>query len=887
MSASRGATAGLASVLTCLIAVSAAAVPGYAAGPAPWAPSGGAVLSEVATGGASASDEFVEIYNAGPAAIDLGGCDLAYVSASGSSAARRVLFAAPLPLAAGRHLLAANAAGAYAATADATYAGGLAGDGGTLLLRSPDGSVIDALSWGTASNAYAEGVAAPAPPDGSSLERRPGSPQGGWLDTNDNSADWLVRSDPNPQSLAAAPEPAPTQQPTLEPSGEPTTEPSGEPTIEPSPTTASEPPASFGSASPDPTASASGDIAAIAEVRLLLPGVRVHVAGTVTIAPGLMGPDLLLAMADSSGGIFVRLPSAAGLRPGQPIEATGTLAAPYGQLEIRDLESLSLGPQGEAPMPVAARLADVGEGLEGSLVSLEGIVESVQGADGRLVFEIGDGERSLRVLADPRTGIFKADVSRGQLVQVTGIVGQYATATGNLDGYKLWLRSRDDLAVLSVDPDVTASDWPDVEPSVRPLPTVAIYADLASGLAVRGRLVDVVATVTAPVGLIDWGGPTIVVDDGTAAVAVVLPDAALRPVVGERVRVAGKVSSLHNARRVLATTVEPLAGGAVPVPQEVARAVGPRDEWRLVRVVGRVQRLTRAGLRWRADLGVAGEAVAVLGEPAAGVSPEGLTPGRLAMISGIVRRSTSDSGTFYVLPRTAADMSLGPPVSVSAAQLGSVSGVETGDRTTAPAEPADRLSAVSDLAGLIGRDTEVAGLVVAVDGGVALLDDGTGRVRLGGDAAADAIDLLEPGDAVEVAGTVGQDEEGLLLLVDPEHILALPGAGSVGGSEGTGAGSSGPDAAASDAGDQATPGATAGDALGDPAGSLVGPAHGGAGPAMPVLALLALLGVLAVLAIVAGLAALVVPEIRLRLCAGVRRARLFVSRLVASRVPRA
>lgn len=890
MSACRGATAGLASLLTILIAAWAAVAPGYAA--TPWPSSRGALLSEVATGGSSASDEFVEIYNAGSAPVELGGCELAYVSASGSSVTLKVAFAAPLPVGPGQHLLVANAAGAYAATADATYAGGLAGDGGTVVLRRGDGGVIDALSWGTAANSYAEGAPAPAPPAGSSLERRPGSPAGNWLDSNDNSADWLVRASPHPQAMAAAPEPTATEipsgDPTIGTSDEPSAELSALPsstalpsptalpssTAQPSPTIA---PGSIGpsgpASSPDPSPS---DLESIGQARLRQPGAHVHVAGSVSMAPGLTGSELLFAIADPSGGIFVRLPSPAGLRVGQPVEAAGTLSTPYGQLEIRDLSLLVLGPQGEAPAPVPARAADVGEGLEGSLVSLEGLVESVQGEDGRLVFEIGDGGRSVRVFADPLTGISKADVSRGQLVRVTGVVGQHATATGNLDGYKLWLRWRDDLDVLSIDPGVT--DYPDVDPSVEPLPSVVFYTDLATGLAVRGRWVDVTAIVTAPAGIIDWGGPTIVVDDETAAVAVILPDGAARPGIGERVRVVGRVSSLHNGRRVLATIVEPLSGGAVPVPQEVAGAVAAQDEWRLVTVVGRITRLTRAGVRWRADLSVAGEAVAVLGEPGAGISTDGLVPGRLAMVTGIVRRNTSDSDLFYVIPRSAADLRLGPPVPTASAGSQGGSGGEgsgtgqgstDGAAVTGGTPGAGGITAVSDLAGLVGREVTVAGLVVAVDGCVAVLDDGTGRVRLGGEAAADAICLLQPGDAVEVVGTVAQDPEGLLVAVDPERILALPGGGGPGDWPAASApadGGTGPETShpAASSAAPALPGAEAGRA------ALAVTAQPGPGPV--AVALLILLGLLAVLTGAVGLAALAVPGLRLRLHDGLIRA---------------
>ena len=45
-----------------------------------WPPSSALVVGEVMTGGASASDEFVELYNAGLASVDLAGQEVVYVT---------------------------------------------------------------------------------------------------------------------------------------------------------------------------------------------------------------------------------------------------------------------------------------------------------------------------------------------------------------------------------------------------------------------------------------------------------------------------------------------------------------------------------------------------------------------------------------------------------------------------------------------------------------------------------------------------------------------------------------------------------------------------------------------------------------------------------------
>jgi hypothetical protein len=140
-----------------LAAAPTTAAPAAATGEAPavaWSPSTGLSIAEVVTGGTSASDEYVELTNAGPASIDLNGLELAYASSAGTSVLRRTGWATATPLDPGRHLLIANAAGSYAAEADATYTAGIAATGGALVLRPVGGTPIDAVGWGDATNSF-------------------------------------------------------------------------------------------------------------------------------------------------------------------------------------------------------------------------------------------------------------------------------------------------------------------------------------------------------------------------------------------------------------------------------------------------------------------------------------------------------------------------------------------------------------------------------------------------------------------------------------------------------------------------------------------------------------------------------------------------------------
>ena len=209
-----------------------------------WPPSTGLLVSEVVTGGASASDEFVEIYNASPTGIDLGGLELVYATSTGSTVTRKQTWTS-LVVPSHRHLLIANSAGIWASGADGLYSGGMSATGGSMALRVVGGTVVDSISWGDASSSFVEGNAGAAPVASSSLERKPGGAAGNATDTNNNAADTAVNSSPVAQPLAAAEVPAPTPTLTLAPTPTtaptPTATPTVAPTATPEPTLTPEP----------------------------------------------------------------------------------------------------------------------------------------------------------------------------------------------------------------------------------------------------------------------------------------------------------------------------------------------------------------------------------------------------------------------------------------------------------------------------------------------------------------------------------------------------------------------------------------------------------------------------------------------------------------------
>ena len=202
-------------VVVMVAAAGGFAGPGVRAASVTWPPST-LVVSEVQTGGASASDEFVELANQGAGPLDLAGLEVVYATATGSTVTRKATWATSTILGPGKRILIANGAGVFGALADATYSSGFAATGGAIALRVVAGATIDAVGWGDASNSFVEGSAAAAPPAGSSLERAPGGMAGNGTDRNDNVSDWFAQGAPSPQGLSApaVPAPGPTSSPT-------------------------------------------------------------------------------------------------------------------------------------------------------------------------------------------------------------------------------------------------------------------------------------------------------------------------------------------------------------------------------------------------------------------------------------------------------------------------------------------------------------------------------------------------------------------------------------------------------------------------------------------------------------------------------------------------
>jgi hypothetical protein len=171
------------------------------------------VISEIQTGSSSSgSQEFIELYNPTGQEVALSGWKVQYKSATAENTDSAWSTKSTLEGSITGHGYYLIAPEAYLAEADAFMSSGLAASGGHIRLVDHNGQTIDLLGWGTAN--APENQAATPPAAGQSLERLPGerAPRGGnGHDTGNNAADFIQRTNPEPQGTTS-----PTEFPMLE-----------------------------------------------------------------------------------------------------------------------------------------------------------------------------------------------------------------------------------------------------------------------------------------------------------------------------------------------------------------------------------------------------------------------------------------------------------------------------------------------------------------------------------------------------------------------------------------------------------------------------------------------------------------------------------------------
>ena len=402
---------------------------------------------------------------------------------------------------------------------------------------------------------------------------------------------------------------------------------------------------------------------------------------------------------------------------------------------------------------------------------------------------------AVKVLADASSTVPASTFAVGGTYRVTGIVGQRATRTGALDGYRLCLRDIADVVTVAPPPTPAPTSTPTPRPTASASGSAPAIRPITIAAAKRtsGRSIAIVAVVTAPASLLDSSGKLFVVQDGTGAIEVRAPSDATAPAVGSRVRVEGKVGTSYGAPRLAATRIGRQGTAALPAPMLLYRSPGLAQEWRLVSVRGRIDTVTKLGDRWRAELLVGKERVVVLGQSGAAIPVTSVLKGHMATVVGIVRRPypTAKDRRYAILPRARSDLRVdgtssanhaaGGRATTGAGRSGGSAGPGSVNGTGASATPTGGAPAIpnadlADLARFDGATVRVGGLVGDLLPDGFLLDDGTGMgpVILHGPAA-ELLPLIEPDDAVNVTGRVESTERGWTVVADDPAGVVLAG----------------------------------------------------------------------------------------------------------------
>ncbi len=197
------------------------------------------VISQIKISGATANDEFVELFNASETPVNLAGWRLSRKSASATSSAQNLVASLSGTIAAKSYFLIAHPSSTASAIADRVYSAsssGIAADNTVLLYSDSGATIVDKVGFGAAQDVETSAFST-NPSAGQSIRRMPCE-----LDSDNNSVDFHLLTVANPRNSQSPAEsscevaPTPTMTPTPTVTAEPTVMPTATPTPSPTPT---------------------------------------------------------------------------------------------------------------------------------------------------------------------------------------------------------------------------------------------------------------------------------------------------------------------------------------------------------------------------------------------------------------------------------------------------------------------------------------------------------------------------------------------------------------------------------------------------------------------------------------------------------------------------
>lgn len=183
----------------------------------------------------------------------------------------------------------------------------------------------------------------------------------------------------------------------------------------------------------------------ILEIKKEEKGNLVQVQGWVTVEPGILGSQIFYLQSKESGiQIFSSKKDFPELNLGDYLQVTGKLSEARGEKKINittseDIQILEL--KENIPTPHVITNEEIGESLEGTLVTIEGKVVDKKGDSFFLDY---GGPSEAKVTVKSTTDIKKPILEDSQLVRVTGIVSQSG------DKYQILPRYQEDIVLPAV-----------------------------------------------------------------------------------------------------------------------------------------------------------------------------------------------------------------------------------------------------------------------------------------------------------------------------------------------------------------------------------------------------------------------------------------------------
>jgi len=184
-------------------------------------------------------------------------------------------------------------------------------------------------------------------------------------------------------------------------------------------------------------------------------------------------------LVDPSAGIAVLVTDGTFAR-GQLLRVTGTVDDRYAQRTIRaTADSIASLGVGNAPLPLDTTTGSIGEGVEGRLVEVSGIITSAATTlSSGIAWDLDDGTGASRVLIGNATGIDTSSWARGVGLTLIGVVGQRDSSGTGTSGFRIQPRGCCGRPLGRADRDAFCQPHPGAERHAGGVGEFVAHADL-------------------------------------------------------------------------------------------------------------------------------------------------------------------------------------------------------------------------------------------------------------------------------------------------------------------------------------------------------------------------------------------------------------------------